>query len=304
MISYLLLCILLSPTYIKSSITLDSSRDSLSQLIEANLLNKNQQICLNLGYVKNYLSDYINIASLADDTTIRSEVAADVYTDIIALNFPEKSISEIRSHFLLECFDRQTAVALLCKWHTWLKIGGTLCIEIADFEQYAIAFINAHTLQEKQLIIRQIFGSQETNQTFHYDGWFQEKYQHYLNLLGFDTICFERTRFSDNYGIKITAKKKKHFSKLQRFKLAKKCLQEYCIDSSPSEKKLHKTWLTDFNSFSKKMALKKSPFILITTLYNETNHERVKEYITCLEKNLRHPLIDKIHVLYDTTKDD
>ncbi len=44
-------------------------------------------------------------------------------------------------------------------------------------------------------------------------------------------------------------------------------------------------------------------YILITTLYNETNHERTKEYITCLKKNLRHPLIDKIHVLYDTTKD-
>ncbi|HVX01079.1 MAG TPA: hypothetical protein VHA52_11705 [Candidatus Babeliaceae bacterium] len=44
-------------------------------------------------------------------------------------------------------------------------------------------------------------------------------------------------------------------------------------------------------------------FILITTLYNETNKERCQEYITCLEKNLSHPLIESVHVLYDNAKD-
>jgi hypothetical protein len=43
---------------------------------------------------------------------------------------------------------------------------------------------------------------------------------------------------------------------------------------------------------------------LITVLYNETNSERMKEYITCLEYNLVHPSIDHIHVLYDTVRDD
>lgn len=44
-------------------------------------------------------------------------------------------------------------------------------------------------------------------------------------------------------------------------------------------------------------------FTLITTLYNETNAERIQEYMYCLEQNLAHPLIDTIHVIYDTTKD-
>jgi hypothetical protein len=43
---------------------------------------------------------------------------------------------------------------------------------------------------------------------------------------------------------------------------------------------------------------------LITVLYNETHPQRMQEYITCLEKNLQHPSIDKIIILYDTTKDD
>lgn len=46
-----------------------------------------------------------------------------------------------------------------------------------------------------------------------------------------------------------------------------------------------------------------SKFNLITVLYNETNEARMNEYKTCLERNLAHPLIDKIHILYDDSKD-
>lgn len=44
-------------------------------------------------------------------------------------------------------------------------------------------------------------------------------------------------------------------------------------------------------------------FVLVTSLYNETNSERLNEYIVCLENNLKHPAIDIIHVFYDTSKD-
>lgn len=44
-------------------------------------------------------------------------------------------------------------------------------------------------------------------------------------------------------------------------------------------------------------------FKLITTLYNETKEERIKEYLECVERNLAHPAIDEIHVLYDTIRD-
>ncbi|MCX5922382.1 MAG: hypothetical protein NTX86_03570 [Candidatus Dependentiae bacterium] len=45
-------------------------------------------------------------------------------------------------------------------------------------------------------------------------------------------------------------------------------------------------------------------FILMIPLYNETNIERQQEYKTCLERNLHHPAISTIHVLYDRAKDD
>lgn len=44
-------------------------------------------------------------------------------------------------------------------------------------------------------------------------------------------------------------------------------------------------------------------FVLITVLYNETNHDRIQEYINCLKNNLEHPLISQIHVFYDSSKD-
>lgn len=44
-------------------------------------------------------------------------------------------------------------------------------------------------------------------------------------------------------------------------------------------------------------------FILITSLYNETRSERAEEYLHCLKKNLAHPLIKKIHIIYDTARD-
>lgn len=45
-------------------------------------------------------------------------------------------------------------------------------------------------------------------------------------------------------------------------------------------------------------------FTLITSLYNELDSARRQEYMTCLEKNLAHPSISSIHILYDTSRDD
>ncbi len=45
-------------------------------------------------------------------------------------------------------------------------------------------------------------------------------------------------------------------------------------------------------------------FVLITMLYNETDEKRVQEYITCLDRNRAHPLIRKIHIIYDISQDE
>lgn len=45
-------------------------------------------------------------------------------------------------------------------------------------------------------------------------------------------------------------------------------------------------------------------FILITFLYNEKNLDRINEYKKCIEKNLSHKSINKLHVIYDVSNDD
>lgn len=58
---------------------------------------------------------------------------ADVFADIRQLEYPENSISEIRSHHLFEHFSRAEAIDLLLKWRKWLKPNGILRIETPDF---------------------------------------------------------------------------------------------------------------------------------------------------------------------------
>lgn len=47
-----------------------------------------------------------------------------------------------------------------------------------------------------------------------------------------------------------------------------------------------------------------APFVVITSLYNETNKARMAEYIDCMDRNVKHPMIRSIRVLYDTSRDD
>ena len=46
-----------------------------------------------------------------------------------------------------------------------------------------------------------------------------------------------------------------------------------------------------------------SNYILITFLYNEIIPARIEEYIICMETNIQHKKIQRIHVLYDITWD-
>lgn len=45
-------------------------------------------------------------------------------------------------------------------------------------------------------------------------------------------------------------------------------------------------------------------FKLLTTLYNEKKEKRCLEFKECIKINLKHSLIDTVHVLYDTSQDE
>jgi len=45
-------------------------------------------------------------------------------------------------------------------------------------------------------------------------------------------------------------------------------------------------------------------FVLLTTLYNEKNQQRIQEYINCIESNLNNSMISDICILYEGSPDD
>ena len=229
--------------------TLDPKIDTFAQLRNLNIISlHHQNIKLHLGCGENHINGYINIDFPLSEHTIQTRSGADVFADVTTLKFPPQSITEIRSHHFFEHFNRQTAIALLSKWHEWLVIGGTLYIETPDFERCIEAFLHAPTLGEKQRIIRHIFGSHEAYWATHYDGWFQEKYEHFLTKMGFTNIRYAKNQYLDTYNITVIAQKTTHLNTVQLNQLAFSFLQEYCVNYSPSEQKIHGVWMKEYIS--------------------------------------------------------
>ena len=66
------------------------------------------------------MDGYVNIDYPPDDKTIMN-VKADVYQDVNTLEYADSSVDEVRSHHLLEHFNRVDALKMLAKWRRWLK---------------------------------------------------------------------------------------------------------------------------------------------------------------------------------------
>ena len=96
---------------------------------------KTSNMKLHLGCGERYLEGYINIDYPPEQHTVQQNTKVDHYADITKLNYPENSIDEVRLHHVFEHFDRATALALLCNWHTWLKPGGKLLIETRTLKE-------------------------------------------------------------------------------------------------------------------------------------------------------------------------
>lgn len=187
-----LLCVLNTVIQATDKVFIDATKNTFSQLYNGNLIHADKPIRLHLGCGQIYLPDYINIDFASTDHTFQTNSVADAYADICQLQFPPHSIDEIRSHHIFEHFDRQTALALLCAWHTWLKTGGVLIIETPDFEASMRVMLDSRlSYQEKQVTLRHIFGSHEAHWAYHYDGWYKEKFEHVLATLGFSNTTHE-----------------------------------------------------------------------------------------------------------------
>ena len=161
--------------------------------------NHSGPVRLHLGCQSEYLEGYINIDLPPDAQTVET-VRADIFADVRDLVYDPGTVDEVRSHHLLEHFSRAEAMVLLARWHKWLKVGGTLVVETPDFEESARKFLHA-SFEEQCKLGRHIFGSQEAAWAIHKEYWYEKKYKHILERLGFGSIRCEK--FANNLAKKV-----------------------------------------------------------------------------------------------------
>jgi len=205
---------------------------------------------LHLGCGEQHFKGYVNIDFPPSEHTVQANSVADVFADLNTLSFPQFSIDEVRSHHVLEHFDRSTALALLCKWHHWLKVGGTILVETPDFDQ-CIKMLNSssYTYEQKQVTLRHVFGSHEAKWAIHCDGWYEEKFRRIFSAIGFTNISFEFIHWPGGLipSIAIRAVKKDHLDKNILQKKAYQLLRSHMVCPAPSEEKMWRVWCASFD---------------------------------------------------------
>lgn len=161
---------------------------------------------LHLGCGRKYLDGYVNIDFPDSEHTIQQDLVADLYADIHELRYPDGSVDEIRLHHVFEHFPRPAALALLCRWRDWLKPGGQLRIETPDaMACYKLMISPFISFDNKQQVMRHLFGSHEASWAFHYDGWYKEKFEVTLKSLGYCNLRFEKNKWGVLRNIEVTA---------------------------------------------------------------------------------------------------
>ena len=244
----LILSLLVLPE-IDSKFYLDLKGDILGQLRSRSLVSPGQPIKLHLGCGESYLPGYINIDFPPLDHTVQIRSVADVYADVISLRIPENSVDEVRLHHLFEHFDRPTALALLCKWHQCLKIGGVVFIETPDLEESAKLFLGKNlSYQQKQVVLRHVFGSHEAKWAIHCDGWYGEKFVKTLEELGFSIISVEKSSWKLTHNITVKAKKIKNLSVDELKSKVFNIFGSSLVDYTGGEQKIRSVWMSAFES--------------------------------------------------------
>lgn len=205
---------------------------------------------LHLGCGQVYLEGYTNIDFPLDKHTVQQKSVADEFHDLTKLHYKPKSIEEVRLHHTFEHFPRHIAVALLAGWHTWLRRGGLVHIEVPDFEESAKLALNRKAPEhDRKVAMRHIFGSNEAPWATHYEGWTEASFRELLKIYGFKIVNIEKTAYMATRNITVIAKKTSltELNQSKARKLASEFLRGYTVNDSDFEKSLLNIWLGEFD---------------------------------------------------------
>jgi len=163
---------------------------------------------LHLGCGERYLEGYRNIDYPPSKHTVQTRAKVDEHADIRELSYPCASIEEVRLHHVFEHFTRPVALALLTAWNAWLEPGGTLRIEVPDFDRTARRVLSPLTSEKQRgVALRHIFGSQEAAWALHLEGWSGKRLEKTAEAFGFEAIERRKNRYKGTYNVDLSFRK-------------------------------------------------------------------------------------------------
>ena len=154
----------------------EPERSVFERIRHSHLWSEGQPLRLHLGCGENHFEGYINIDYPPSEHTVQIKAGADIFADIMELDFPDCSVDEVRLHHVFEHFNRSTALGLLVRWHRWLKVGGRLHIETPDLVGNAKLLLSDLPWKVKMAVVRHLAGSHEALWANHIDHWFPERF--------------------------------------------------------------------------------------------------------------------------------
>ena len=220
----------------------------LREAAERGLWRKGEPLRLHLGCGEIRMDGYVNVDYPPSEHNVMRTIA-DVHADIVKLVLPDRSIDEIRLHHVFEHFNRVTALALLIRWHGWLKVGGKLVIETPDIVGSAKTLLSDVPLAVKMGVVRHLAGDQAARWAYHVDHWFPERFGHTLSALGFDRVVASTSSWPMSpylSNVEVTARKDRAVRIVDQLAAADRLLLESTV--APAEKPTWEIWRRQLRS--------------------------------------------------------
>ena len=215
---------------------------------EKEFKRKDLAMKLHLGCGQVYLEGYVNIDYPLTEHTVQQTSVADKFADLTTLRYKAGSVDEVRMHHVFEHFQRTVVSAMLASWHSWLKPGGIVHLEMPDFDETArIVLDRKASDRDRKVAIRHIFGSNEAPWAVHYDGWSESRLSELFKTFGFKVDKIEHTAYMATRNIAIIGHKStKTPSKPEAIKIAREYLHGFNVDDSETENRILSIWVGDF----------------------------------------------------------
>ena len=135
-----------------------------------------------------YYKDEVTKADVLSKRREPRYVVADEFQDITSLDYSQNSADLIVCVQTLEHLTKDEVDRALNNWHSILKPGGVLHLDVPDFEETAKLLLAQESEEAKEWYYRLIYGSQKDNFSIHKDGYSEKKLRNILAEHGFTDI--------------------------------------------------------------------------------------------------------------------